>query len=341
MGTFSTMIGGTKRTELTPDTIFQRITSYDIFRYYMPNKNWKINQSTYSPFRKDEHPSFVIGNRGGNLSFIDFADMSMKGDCFTFVKLLYGLNSMNDVLMLIDKDFGLGLLGKETNTATYKQIKSEYKQPEDLGKRYANIQVIPRKYTREELSYWNEFHQDIQDLRDNNVFSIAKVYLNKQLFSLKDTELRFGYFYNGHWKIYRPHADKRIKWIPNNVPICTMEGLENIKGCDYSFINKSKKDYMVVKKLIQTTCAIQNEGIACFTEENVKYLKDNSKRQILSFDSDITGVANSQQITQIFGFDYCNVPRQYLSEDIKDWAELSRKYGMETLEKIFRSKGLI
>lgn len=307
----------------------------------MPNKDWNINHVTRSPFHEDKDPSFLIGNRGGNLTFIDFADTSRKGDCFTFIKMLYGIDSMNDVLMMIDKDFGLGLVDQSTNTAVYKQIKSEYKQPEELGKRYANIQVITRPFLKEELDYWSSYHQDIQDLRDNNIFSIKKVFLNKQIFTLKDTELRFGYYYNGHWKIYRPHVDKKEKWVPNNVPIHTMEGLSNIKDSEYAFINKSKKDYMVVKKLLESTCAVQNEGIACFTEENVKYLKDNSKRQILSFDSDITGVANSQQITKIFGFDYCNVPRQYLREDIKDWADLARKHGMGKVEQIFKDKGLL
>jgi DNA primase len=335
------MIRGQKRLELTPETLFQRITQYDIFRFYMPNKDWKINQVTRSPFHEDKDPSFLIGNRGGNLTFIDFANTAWKGDCFTFVKLLYGLSSMNDVLMMIDKDFGLGLVNQSTNTSVYKQIKAEYKQPEELGKRYANVQVITKPFLKEELTYWGEYHQDIQDLRDNNIFSIKRVYLNKQIFSMKETDLRFGYYYDGHWKIYRPYVDKKVKWVPNNVPIYTMEGLENIKGCEYSFINKSKKDYMVVKKLLESTCAVQNEGIGCFTVENVKYLKENSKRQILSFDSDITGVANSQQITKMFDFDYCNVPREYLVHGIKDWADLAKKYGMAVVEKIFQSKGLI
>ena len=307
----------------------------------MPNKDWKVNQVTTSPFHTDTTPSFIIGNKGGNLAFVDFADTSKKGDCFTFVRMLYGLTSMNDILMLIDKDFGLGLSGQSTNTAVYKQIQSEYKQPEDLGKRYSMIQVIARPFLKEELAYWNEYHQDIQDLRDNNIFSIKKAYLNRQLFTLKDTELRFGYYYDGHWKIYRPYADKRNKWIPNNVPIHTMEGLENIKGSEYAFINKSKKDYMVVKKLLQSSCAVQNEGISCFTEENVRYLKENSKRQILSFDSDVAGVTNSQQITKIFDFDYCNVPREFLKEGIKDWADLSRAHGMSKVEEIFKQKGLL
>lgn len=335
------MIGGAKKTIITPDVILQRISPYDIFRFYMPNKDWSINHSTHSPFRKDDDPSFIIGNRSGSLLFVDYADLNARGDCFTFVKMLFGMNSMDAVLSMIDRDFGLGLSGRSTDTAVYKVITAEYKQPEELGKRYTNIQVVPKKFTNEELAYWNEFHQDIQDLRDNNIFSLNKVYLNKQLFSFKPTELKFGYFYNGHWKIYRPYLERKLKWLPNNVPIHVMEGLENIKDVDFAFINKSKKDFMVVKKLLESSCAVQNEGLGCFTPENVKYLKENSKRQILSFDSDLPGVTNSQQITKLFDFDYMNVPRHYLKEGIKDWADLARVKGMGTLESIFKEKGLL
>ena len=44
----------------------------------------------------------------------------------------------------------------------------------------------------------------------------------------------------------------------------------NLKPGIPAFINKSKKDYMVTKKLIDGCCAVQNEGIACFSEENVE-----------------------------------------------------------------------
>jgi hypothetical protein len=155
-------------------------------------------------------------------------------------------------------------------------------------------------------------------------------------------ELRFGYLYDDKWKIYRPYAkDKRSKWVPNNVPITAMDGKENIKDCDVAFINKSKKDYMVMKKLFPCSCAVQNEGLGCFSPENVEYIKSNSASQILSFDSDITGVENSQQITELFGFDYCNVPRKYLSEGIKDWADLARVHGLQAIEEYLISKELI
>lgn len=333
-------ITGIKKTILTPESILNKISEYDIFMFYMSDKSWKLNQVTLSPFRKERNPSFVIGNKSGNLSFIDFGDTSKRGDCFQFVKLLFNISTIDEVLKMIDRDFGLGIsTGKDLGK--YKMIVSNYKQPEELGKRYSLIQVKTRKFTKEELAYWNDYHQDITDLRQNNVYSIDKLYLNRQLFPLKSTELRFAYLYDGHWKIYKPFGDKKTKWVPNNVPITAMDGLEDIKNCDVAFINKSKKDYMVMKKVFPCCCAVQNEGIACFSEENVNYLKSNSKRQILSFDSDETGVKNSQQITEIFDFSYCNVPKELLKEEIKDWADWSKIYGLKPIENYLKQKQLL
>jgi len=333
------MIEGKRKKELTIENVLSKISEYDIFYYYMPNKNWRLNVVTNSPFRKDVNPSFLIGTKNTHISFIDFADTSLRGDCFTFVKLLYNLINIDEVLRTIDKDFGLGFCEKPIKD--YTQIVKQYPQPDISSKKYSFIQVVPRSFTKEELAYWNSYHQDLQDLKDCNVYSIKKLYLNKQLCSLKETELRFGYFYDGCWKIYKPFADKKNKWVPNNVPITAMDGKQNIKNCKVAFINKSKKDWMVMKKIFECSCAVQNEGIGCFSVENVEYLKQNSERQILGFDSDITGVKNSQQITKLFEFDYCNVPKQYLSEGIKDFADLAKIHGLKTIENYLKQKKLL
>lgn len=334
------MIEGKRKVKLTADSILDKISEYDIFKFYMPVQDWKVNKVTYSPFRHENNPSFVIGNKRGFITFIDFADTNKRGNCFDFVKVLYNISTFDDVLKRIDGDFGLGIwTGKATEE--YKIITSTYKQPE-LEKRYSVIQVTTRKFNKEELAYWNLYHQDIQDLRDNNIYAIKSVYLNKSKFPIKSTDLTFGYLYEGqYWKIYRPFADKKSKWVPNNVPITTMDGLEDIKNCKTAFINKSKKDYMVMKKVFPCSCAVQNEGIGCFSHENVEYLKANSDEQILSFDSDVTGVTNSQQITKLFDFGYCNVPRKYLIEGIKDWSDLAKAHGLQAIEDYLKHKQLI
>lgn len=336
---FRAMIKGRKRVELTPDNVLNKISEYDIYKMYMPHQNWKINVVTYSPFRNEKNPSFIIGYRGGALRFVDFGDSSKKGGCFDFVMMLFSI-SLREALMMVDRDFDLGIMN-ESSTKNYERIVADYAQPTATSKREFFIQVKTRKFTNEELAYWNGYYQDIDDLRANNVYSIDTVYLNKQKFPIKDTELRFGYLYEGHWKIYRPFADKKNKWMPNNVPITMMDGLDDIRDCDVAFINKSKKDYMVMKKVFPCCCAVQNEGMGCFSEENVAYIKENSDVQILSFDSDETGVKNSQLITDKFGFDYCNVPRVYLEEGIKDWADLARTHGLKTIEKYLTQRELI
>ena len=336
---FKAMIQGRKRINLTPDAILEKISEYDIYKMYMPHQNWKINTVTYSPFRNEKHPSFIIGYRGGALRFKDFADSAIRGGCFDFVMMLFHI-PLREALLMIDRDFDLGIISG-TSTKNYERIVSDYAQPTATSKREFFIQVKTRNFTHEELAYWNMYYQDIDDLRANNVYSIDTLFLNKQKFPIKDTELRFGYLYEGHWKIYRPYADRKNKWMPNNVPITMMDGLADIKDCDVAFINKSKKDYMVMKKVFPCCCAVQNEGLGCFSEENVEYLKENSERQILSFDSDETGVKNSQLITEKFDFEYCNVPRIYLQEGIKDWADLCKTHGLKTIEKYLTQRELI
>jgi len=334
------MIGGVKKINISTEDILSKISEYDIFKFYMPINDWKLGQVTYSPFRNERNPSFLIGVRGDTIRFIDFGDSSNNGNCFDFVKLLYNIPTFKKVLEKIDADFNLGI-GSGNSSNEYKKIIKKYSQPQIVAKDYSFIQVKTRKFTKEELQYWNQYHQDIEDLKSNNVFSISEIYLNKKRIVIPDNELRFGYLYDGSWKIYRPFSDRKWKWFPNNVPITAMDGKEDIKDCKVAFINKSKKDYMVMKKIFPCCCAVQNESIACFSNENVEYLKANSDRQILSFDSDEVGVKNSQRITEMFDFEYANVPRNYLTEGIKDWADLVKKHGYNIIENYLKEKQLL
>ncbi len=324
------------------DSILNKVSEYDVMRKFMPHGDWDLNEVCISPFSRngktEKNPSFIIGNKRGYISYVDFGDTSYRGDCFNFVKQICGLSTLDEVLRRIDKEFGLGLGNGEIKD--YKKEISQYVQPE-ITKRNTVIQASVRKFTKEELQYWNEYHQDVKDLKKNNIYSIKELFLNRKKYPLKDSELRFGYFYDGHWKMYFPFGDKKHKWFPNNAPITSLDGKDNIKGCKKAFINKSKKDKMMIEKVFPCSIGIQNEGIACFSPENLEYIKSNSEEQILSFDSDVTGVKNSQQITQLFGFGYCNVPRKYLQEGIKDWALLGKTYGLKTIENILKEKNII
>lgn len=336
------MIKGTKRVQLSKELIYSKISSYDIFKFYMPNKDWQPNVVTLSPFRNEKNASFIIGPKGegGVMIFIDFADSSLKGDAFTFVQKIHNIPTFYETLVKIDKDFDLGFTTSSV-TKRYKKIITSYDKPIIVQKDYSFIQVKTRKFTVRELDYWNDYYQDIEDLKNNNIFSISEVYLNKKRIVIPNDELRFGYLYDGRWKIYRPLSDRKWKWMPNNVPITAMDGLDDIKDCHTAFITKSKKDYMVMKKIFPTVCAVQNEGAGCFSTENVEYIKANSEKQILSFDSDEVGVKNSTSITKMFGFEYCNVPKEYLKDNINDWADLAKVHGLKVIEEYLINKQIL
>ena len=176
-------IQGRKRISLSPDSILEKISEYDIYKMYMPHQNWKINVVTYSAFRNEKNPSMIIGYRGGALRFYDFTDSSKKGGCFDFVMMLFNI-SLREALLMIDRDFDLGIVNA-SSTRNYERIVSDYAQPTATSKREFFIQVKTRKFTHEELAYWNGYYQDIDDLRANNVYSIDTVFLNKQKFPIK------------------------------------------------------------------------------------------------------------------------------------------------------------
>jgi hypothetical protein len=331
------MIKGKVKIELTAENILKMITPFDIFRHFMPNINWRINEATNSPLHPDQNPSFLIGNKNGHLTFIDFS-LSLSGDAFDFIKALHAC-SYNEALRIIDKEFGLGI-SDVSNVGEYKRIVSEYKQPEeDKEKHSVMIQVVTRKFTNEELSYWNSYHIDLQDLRDNHIYSIDKLFLNRKRFPLKETELRFGYLYQGrYWKLYRPHNSKKTKWL-SNVPLSLAGGLENLDKNHNTLIAKSLKDQVVCRKIYSYVCHVQNESLAAFSQETVDYINNNSILVFYGGDSDPVGKSASYIITDTFKWKHINPPDQLLTECCKDFASWGAK-SMKEVEEHFKKKGL-
>jgi hypothetical protein len=185
------------------------------------------------------------------------------------------------------------------------------------------------------------YYQDIQDLRDNHIYSIEKMYLNRKLFPLKENELRFGYLFSGsYWKIYRPTASKKDKWI-SNVPITTAYGLNNLSREKNTLICKSLKDYLLCKKVYSNVCGIQNESLSSISKETSEYISKNSKEVFYGGDSDAPGKQASYVITKAFGWKHINPPDYLLNDCCKDWADWGKLKGLEAVKQHFIEKKLI
>ena len=300
------MIQGKKKKDLSIESVMQKISPYEIFQRYMPH-SWKLNKPCLSAFRKENTPSMVIGDRNNTVFFIDYGDTSKRGGCFDFVMMLYNI-SLPECLKKIDEDFQLG---KIDNRIT------NFPEKNRIDKQYSFIQCITRKFTKEELAYWNSYHIDIQELKDNNIYSLKTVYLNRQLINLE--ELRFGYYYDGKWKIYSPLSDRKKKWL-SNVPLNRSWGLENLDINKNTLICKSLKDYIVCRKIYPHVCGVQNESLSAFSQETIEHIKNNSKVIFYGGDSDLPGKKASYIITEKLGYKHINPP-DYLLPEIKDFAD--------------------
>jgi hypothetical protein len=330
------MISASKKTELTPDSILSLVSEYQIFRYYM-GRDFKLNHTISSPFRRDDNPSFsIMSTSGGRLYYTDFAKSEFRGTCFDLVMQLFSLG-FHEGLRKIDSDLGLGIGGGKVD---YKTKTSLFKEPK-LEKADTFIQVKSKKYDPSDLSYWNSYHITHEDLTRNGVYSVGKLYINRKLYYTDPHDLCFGYLLDDKWKIYWPHAKtKKDKWR-TNVPIDRMWGMDDIKpGCNKSVIVKSLKELMIIQKLLPSVAAVQNESTIAINTKNIKILQNNCKEVYISFDNDGVGVSSSKFYTDNFGFKWINPPKEYLPK-IKDWADLVKEKGMETLINYFKSKNII
>jgi len=334
-----------KVSELTKELILSKVDDYNIFRFYV-GQDIDFKKKFSSPFRSkgaDNKPNlcFFPGD-DGKILFKDFAN-GKGGDCFKFVQELFNLN-FHQALQKIDKDFGLGIQSKPDP-----KFKIHiHAKPDSIHKQTKLIQIIPRDFTKEELAYWGAYEITEAELKAHNVFSIDRLYINKQLIPNYKRELRFAYVFDEYVKIYSP-LSQEFKWI-SSCPNDFMSGFDNIKFKIFKgiqakrlIISKSVKDEIVLSKFFKDVCSTQNESSASINDENMAYILKGYEPEdvFISYDNDEAGVKASQYYTEKYGFRYVNVPKIFRREGIKDWSDLVKHKGLDTMENYLKIKKLI
>lgn len=328
------MIKGTKKVDLTIDTILDKVSDFEVYRYYVGH-DFVLGKTFCSPFRKESDPSFsIIVSKSGRLHHMDYGDPSKRGDCVDFVSQLYMGMGYDRALKMIVRDLGI----RDTPLGDVKKVLPEYQE-----KRETLIQVTVRKFDTADLKYWSDYHITKKELEQNDVYAVKKLYVNRDRIMLPATELVFGYLMDDKWKIYRPFADKKHKWL-TNIPHNFISGLERIKpGCDSAVVTKAKKDEMVLAKFVPYVCSVQSESEISISKENIDLLTQRCGAVYLNFDSDDVGVQACKYYNQ-FGFKWINCPKGYNTPEgktIKDFADLAKYHGLEVVINHFKQKGVI
>ena len=336
-------VKGRVRIPLSIENVLKRVSEHDIYAYYLGH-DFILGKTIHSPFRKDNNPSFsIIIGKNNRLHHFDYADSEKSGDFINFVCQLFLINS-SQALMKIDHDFNLGLNSSydPLQVTDFSRVEKTV-SPQLQGDYKAFIQVRSRRFTDAELAYWGAYHIDQKTLIDNNVFGVKELFLDRKRYPLRG-DLCFAYMFeddkhNVSWKIYWPERKKQDKWI-SNCPHDLMSNINKINsGNDYVIVTKSKKDEMVLSLFLPHVCSVQAESIFSINQNNLSTLQS-CTNVFINFDSDETGVKSSRYYNQ-FGFKWINCPKDYKDpkgKPIKDFADLGRYYGIETVMAYFRKK---
>lgn len=311
--------------QITGEYILSQVDDSLIYSRYLGTA-FKIGTRMRSPFRRDENPSFSItfNPHWLKLMWKDFGTGEV-GDCFKLIAKLRGI-TYNEAVDLVACDLGMkdgciSVFNKE-ELSKAKQYKETFKKREYL------IQIEPRKFTEKELDYWDQYNISKRDLLDNQIFSIGKIWINKNIIYL-DKGPNFGYYFpdEDKWKIYSPY-NPDYKWF-GNVSSIKMEYNEEKYDKNLPIIiTKSRKDRIILSKLYQNVASCQNENEYAIPKEFDKVLEKYPAKYCW-FDSDDPGKEANKKLNRR-GYKWINTPNElYEQYELKDPGDVIRHFGWE------------
>lgn len=320
----------------TKENILEKITEYDIFKYYVSNfKN--IGVAFKSELKKDTRPSCGIFVSNNKLYYKDFRD-SQICDCFNYVMCKYHINYYQ-ALDLINRDFQLNLMPNtsvDLSSIVQKEIKlysKDYLLNTTVEK---EIKVQVRNWnTTLDKKFWKErFDISVKDLTPYEVYPLKYIWI----FGMNGwngfpaASVSYGFYCgkNAHgkdaWKIYQPY--EYIKWLGNLTVDCVHGYKQLPENGDLLIITKSLKDVIVLRKLGYHAVAPGAE-VWTIPENIMNELKLRFKRIVVLYDNDETGKSASQKICNLYNLEN----PVFLPEDrAKDSSDYAEAFGYKALD---------
>lgn len=305
--------------------------------YYYYHSSCAIGgKKFFSPFRKDNHPSFTIKNIGKWLTWNDWGT-GESGNCFDFVAKLYNLNTKKDFSIILQKiciDLGLEYL-LNNNSETIKQLlalnKSMSNNISDVYKHVNNeddkikLKFKRKPFNQDELYYWkSQGMLDEKSLKYLDIYSVSEAYMvvgnyvktvyNYSAYKNINTDNKikklfycFAYNYdNKYLKLYRPfYYDKWKSTVPGNM-VCTKTIFDN----DTLIITKAKKEQLhlldIQKYMIDKFDILPLNNEQKFIDWYYYQIKDKYKRIILWLDNDRAGHTSMNKWKELYNLEIYN-----------------------------------
>lgn len=347
------MYGYAEYIPLTEEQILLRTTEEDIFKIVIKEEISIEDGVSYSaPYRIDNEPNCKFRRYDNKLYFCDWADEHINRDCFSFIRACYQLRTQSDTLKFINYTLKLGL--GDSTTCVSKVIKNNIEVKQEKKKNLKKtITILPRNFNGKDKQFWSKYGISKQNLIDDKVVPIIlyQSISNKEIpFTVKPFNVTYAFtdFQKEKKKIYTPHSPKgKGKWFTN----CNQNDIGGMRfldrNADKLIIQKSYKDWRVIKNEGVNTVWFQNEGMIP-SKDILLDLLSGYTEIIIWFDNDSAGIAKARIVR-----DYINtlleediarivfLPPRLLLEEIKDPSDLRAKQGREPLMSFIQERNLL
>lgn len=321
------------------EDILERLTSEEIFSNYIPNL--VLNGKMSSPLGEtDRHASFsVYWSYRYNKYLFKEHRYGWFGDIFDFVKLFYGLNSLNHVCMQICMDFGIEDYYIDKSVLKYSIYSGNKKVKTNKAyRRKVRLEVTIRDWNKEDLAFWLQFGITLEWLKYANIHPIQYYFIEGNI--KIPHKLSYVYVENKDglqtYKIYQPLAEPSKKWLSNNNSSIWELWRMLPESHDFLIITKSRKDALsVMATMGLPSTSLQAEGTIP-KEVVIDELKSRFKYIFLLYDNDFDKKDNygrlyGAKLSELFNLPQIELPEIYGE---KDYSDLVRKYEPYKASKI-------
>ena len=309
---------------LSKEFIEQNISDEELFQKYLGLSSINPKAFIRSPFARDTNPSLRLSIKDGKIFFKCFSS-GQGGDIYKLLQALYNVH-FTEAIEMIARDFNL--IDKAKNTV-FKRIKPVFSLQDSKP---ADIKVVLKDYSQEDLNYWAQYYITKEDLIKYDIQPCAEVYLNGNFHKAwsKKSPI-FRYLNNGKYKIYEPLAiNKARKWL------CTTgkDSIFNLENLDLSkfilIITSSLKDAICLNKIGYNAIA-GNSETTLFSKAIMDQLS--KKFQVLvNMNSDDPGIKAAERYTELYNTKSIFIPFEL---GLKDPSDCVKAKGLEFTNNVF------
>lgn len=337
------MYGKTPKEKLTFQKVLEKISDYDIFKYYCTNFK-HVNQLFCSDLRNDKNPTCSITVKNNILIYKDFAT-GETFNCFSYLSKKFKI-SFKESLSVVNTDFSLDFSDFNVKKISHKITKEPKIYNIDIEEKSTAILHVnvKKSFSKKELNYWRQYNINEEILKFYNVKSLNAFCINNYWYYVKN--ISFSYYlgkYKGiiRYKILSPF--EKFKWF-SNTNKNVVQGLKQLKilkdkGIEIKtlIITSSYKDVMSLYSVGYFAIAPASENTILSTKA-VNYIKNNiCDNIVMFFDNDEAGKTSSKKYIEKYNLikKEMFINNEYNSKDPSDFI---KDYGKERLIEFLKKE---